>query len=77
MLLCPWDSPGKILEWVTMPSSRGSSQSRKSKDKYHIKGEERESIQVTSELSILTLYHNLGNKRATKNHELFLLGLSS
>ena len=22
-LLCPWDSPGKILEWVAMPSSRG------------------------------------------------------
>ena len=26
-LLCPWDSPGKNrkLEWVAMPSSRGSS----------------------------------------------------
>ena len=23
-LLCPWDSPGKILEWVVMPSTRGS-----------------------------------------------------
>ena len=21
-LLCPWDSPGRILEWVAMPSSR-------------------------------------------------------
>ena len=27
-LLCPWDSPGRILEWVAMPSSRGSSQPR-------------------------------------------------
>ena len=27
-LLCPWDSPGKILECVAMPSSRGSSQPR-------------------------------------------------
>ena len=27
-LLCPWDSPGKILEWVAMPSSRGSSRLR-------------------------------------------------
>ena len=27
-LLCPWDSRGKILEWVAMPSSRGSSQPR-------------------------------------------------
>ena len=26
--LCPWDSPGKILEWAAMPSSRGSSQPR-------------------------------------------------
>ena len=26
MLLCPWSSPGKILEWVVIPSSRGSSQ---------------------------------------------------
>ena len=25
-LLCPWDSPGRTLEWVAMPSSRGSSQ---------------------------------------------------
>ena len=24
-LLCPWDSPGKNGEWVSMPSSRGSS----------------------------------------------------
>ena len=24
-LLCPWDFPGKILEWAAMPSSRGSS----------------------------------------------------
>ena len=23
-LLCPWDSPSKILEWIAMPSSRGS-----------------------------------------------------
>ena len=23
--LCPWDSPGKKLEWVAMPSFRGSS----------------------------------------------------
>ena len=23
-LLCPWDSADKILEWVAMPSSRGS-----------------------------------------------------
>ena len=23
-LFCPWDSPGKKLEWVVMPSSRGS-----------------------------------------------------
>ena len=27
-LLCPWDSPGKRLEWVAMPSSRGSSRTR-------------------------------------------------
>ena len=25
-LLCPWDFPGRILEWVAMPSSRGSFQ---------------------------------------------------
>ena len=23
--MCPWGSPGRILEWVAMPSSRGSS----------------------------------------------------
>ena len=27
-LLCPWNSPGKNLEWVVMLSSRGSSQLR-------------------------------------------------
>ena len=27
-LTCPWDSPGKILEWVAIPSSRGSYQPR-------------------------------------------------
>jgi len=27
-LLCPWDSRGKMLEWVAMPSSGGSSQPR-------------------------------------------------
>ena len=27
-LLCPWDSPGKILEWIAKPSSWGSSQPR-------------------------------------------------
>ena len=27
-LLCPWDSPGKILEWVVISFSRGSSQPR-------------------------------------------------
>ena len=27
-LLCPWDSPASILEWVAISSSRGSSQSR-------------------------------------------------
>ena len=32
-LLCPWDSPAKILEWVAMPSSRGSSLPR---DRSHI-----------------------------------------
>ena len=26
MLLCPWTLRGKTLEWVAMPSSRGSSQ---------------------------------------------------
>ena len=23
--LCPWDFPGKIVEWVAIPSPRGSS----------------------------------------------------
>ena len=27
-LLCPWDSPGKNIQWVAMTSSRGSSQPR-------------------------------------------------
>ena len=27
-LLCPWDSPGKTLEWVAISFSRGSSQVR-------------------------------------------------
>ena len=27
-LLCLWDSSGMILEWVAMPSSRGSSRPR-------------------------------------------------
>ena len=27
-LLCPWDSPGRNLEWVAIPFSRGSSQPR-------------------------------------------------
>ena len=27
-LLCPWNSPARILEWVAMSSSRGSSQPR-------------------------------------------------
>ena len=27
-LLCAWDSPGRILKWIAMPSSRGSSQPR-------------------------------------------------
>ena len=26
--LCPWDSPARILEWVAIPSSRGSSRPR-------------------------------------------------
>ena len=25
VFLCPWDSPGKNVEWAAMPSSRGSS----------------------------------------------------
>ena len=29
-LLCPWNSPGKILEWVAIPFCRGSSQPRDS-----------------------------------------------
>ena len=28
MILCPWDFPGKILEWVAISLSRGSSQPR-------------------------------------------------
>ena len=28
MLLCPWYSPGRILEWVAIPFSRGSSPPR-------------------------------------------------
>ena len=32
-LLCPRDSPGKTLEWVAMPSSRGSSLLR---DRTHV-----------------------------------------
>ena len=32
-LLCPWDSPGKNMEWVAMPSSSRSSQSR---DQTHV-----------------------------------------
>ena len=24
-LLCPWDFPARILEWIAMPSSRASS----------------------------------------------------
>jgi hypothetical protein len=32
-LLCPWDSPSRILEWVAMPSSSGYSQPR---DESHI-----------------------------------------
>ena len=32
-LLSPWDSPGKILEWVVMSSSRGSSPPR---DQTHV-----------------------------------------
>ena len=27
-LFCPWDSPARILEWVAMPASGGSSQPR-------------------------------------------------
>ena len=27
-LLCPWDSQARTLEWVAMPSSRGSSRPR-------------------------------------------------
>ena len=27
-LLCPWDSPTRILQWVAKPTSRGSSQLR-------------------------------------------------
>ena len=27
-LLCPWDSPARMLEWVDIPFSRGSSQPR-------------------------------------------------
>ena len=27
-LLCPWDSPDKMLEWVALPFPRGSSQPR-------------------------------------------------
>ena len=32
-LLCPWDFPGRILEWVTISFSRGSSQPR---DRTHV-----------------------------------------
>ena len=27
-LLCPWDFPARVLEWVAMPFSRASSQTR-------------------------------------------------
>ena len=27
-LLCPWDSPARIVEWVAMPTSSGSSPPR-------------------------------------------------
>ena len=27
-LLCPWDSPARLLEWVAIPFSRGPSQCR-------------------------------------------------
>ena len=41
-LLCPWDSPGilqaRILEWVAMPSSRGSSQPRNRTQVSHTAG---------------------------------------
>ena len=33
LLLCPWDFPGKILEWVAISSPRGSSQPR---DQTHV-----------------------------------------
>ena len=31
--ICPWDFQARILEWVAMPSSRGSSQPR---DQTHV-----------------------------------------
>ena len=37
-LLCPWDSPGKIPEWVVISFSRGSSQPRDWTQVSHIAG---------------------------------------
>ena len=49
-LLCPWNSPGKILEWVAMPSFRGSSWPRDGTQvssiagKFFTKGKTREGL---------------------------------
>ena len=37
-LLCPWVLQARITEWVTMPSSRGSSQLRDQTQVTHIAG---------------------------------------
>ena len=37
-LLCPWDSPAIVLEWVAKPSFRGSSQPRDPTQVSHIAG---------------------------------------
>ena len=37
-LLCPWNSQARILEWVSMPSFRGSSQPRGRTQVSHIAG---------------------------------------
>ena len=38
MVLCPWDSPGRILEWIVISFSRGSSPPRDQTWVSHIGG---------------------------------------
>jgi len=62
-LLCPWDSPNRIMEWVAIPFSKGSSWPRDQTQTSHFAGR-LFTIWATRKVSILLGNNN--NKKPNK-----------